>query len=387
MKLLHVICTTDLESGGPIEAVQRITEVLIQDGHDIQVVSLESPEVVSKRSFHFPLIGIGKGIGRYHYNPSLTPWMRAKVKNFDVVVMHGIWNYSSLGAWRGIQGLGVPYFVFAHGMMDPWFRDAFPVKHVAKQLYWTFAEGRVLEGARRVLFTCEEERLRARGVYRGHSYREQVVPYGTLDPKGDAMAQRAAFEQAFPALKGRRFLLFISRIHEKKGCDLLIDAFADCLAGMPADMDLVMAGPDQVGWMKDLKAQAERRGASHRIHWTGMVKGDLKWGALRSAVAMILPSHQENFGFVVPEAMACSTPVLISDKVNIWREVLEAKAGLVEPDTLEGTRKLIRGFLALGAAESEAMRTAAREGFKKNFDIEFTAREFARILDELRLES
>ena len=82
-----------------------------------------------------------------------------------------------------------------------------------------------------------------------------------------------------------------------------------------------------------------------------MLKGELKWGAFRSAEAMILPSHQENFGIVVAESMACSTPVLISDKVNVWREVASSQAGLVEPDTLQGTTNLIRRFTALSEDE------------------------------------
>ena len=92
-----------------------------------------------------------------------------------------------------------------------------------------------------------------------------------------------------------------------------------------------MAGPDQVGWQADLMELAKRCGVENRVHWLGMLTGSLKWGAYRCADALILPSHQENFGIVVAEAMACGTPVLISDKVNIWREVLGAGAGLVAP--------------------------------------------------------
>ena len=99
---------------------------------------------------------------------------------------------------------------------------------------------------------------------------------------------------------------------------------------------------------------------------------------------MILPaSHQENFGFVVAEAMACSTPVLISNKVNIWREVEAANAGFVEPDTEAGTRSLIRRFVALSPGQHSQMRAHARAGFEQNFDIEASARDFAKAVDAL----
>ncbi len=380
MKLLHIICTTDPESGGPIEALQRISAVLMRDGHEIHVLSLEAPHVTASRRFDFPLVGVGPSLGKYSFTPSLALWVRRNAAEYDAIIVHGLWNYCSAGAWRALRNHRTPYFVFVHGMMDPWFSQKYPLKHIAKQIYWTLIEGRALHKARRVLFTCGEEMERARGVFRGPGYREQVVLYGTADPSVDPVEATADFASAFPALKSRRFLLFLSRIHQKKGCDLLMQAFADCIAEAPSDLDLVMAGPDRVGWIPDLKEMASRLGIAHRVHWTGMLKGNLKWGAFRSADAMILPSHQENFGFVVAEAMACCTPVLISNKVNIWREVQAAHAGFVEPDTLEGTRNLIRRFVALSAEERATMGRHAREGFLRNFDIEETARDFARIV-------
>ncbi|HZB87467.1 MAG TPA: glycosyltransferase [Terracidiphilus sp.] len=379
MNILDIICTTDAESGGPIEAVQRISEVLMRDGHHVTVVSLETQEVANRRRYGGPAtaVGVGPGLGGYRYNPALDRWLRQHAHEFDVAIVHGVWNYTSLGTWRALRNSGTPYFLFTHGMLDPWFRARYPLKHVAKQIYWWLFEGRILRDARAVLFTCEEEKLRARHVFRGHGYREQVVLYGTAAPGGDPGAQSEAFLSAFPALRGRRYLLFISRIHAKKGCDLLISAFARSVDQLPPDVDLVMAGPDQDGLANGLHAQAQRLGVSHRIHWTGMVSGDVKWGALRSAEAMILPSHQENFGFVVAEAMACSTPVLISDKVNIWREVLASKAGFVEPDTVEGTFNLMLRYFALSREERAAMASSALAGFLNHFDIEASARDLA----------
>jgi glycosyltransferase involved in cell wall biosynthesis len=269
-------------------------------------------------------------------------------------------------------------------MMDPWFRRNYPLKHLAKIMYWWFIEGRALRDAAGVLFTCEEERIRARRVFYGHSYKECVLRFGTADPDGNSERETAEFFSAFPALRQRRFLLFLSRIHPKKGCELLIQAFAEVVATVCPDLDLVMAGPDQVGWTPELKSQAHILGIGNRVHWPGMLKGDVKWGAFRSADAMILPSHHENFGFVVAEAMACSTPVLISNKVNIWREVQSSQAGLVEPDTLEGTRNLMQRFLALSLADRALMKRAARQGFQRHFDVEATATDLLQIIESTR---
>jgi glycosyltransferase involved in cell wall biosynthesis len=380
MNLLHVIAGTDPESGGPIEAVLRISEVLIREGHQVAVLSLEEDLEVAKREFPFSTKGLGHGTRTYRYNAHLTPWLKENAKDFDAVVLHGLWNYTSFGSWRALKDSSTPYFIFAHGMMDPWFRKQFPLKHIAKQIFWTLAEGRVLRDANAVLFTCEEERTRARNVFKGHPYQSKVVLFGTADPTGNPASQREAFQSAFPPVRGRRFLLFLSRIHPKKGCDLLIQAFADLKLELPNDVDLVIAGPDQVGWATELQSMAIRLGVGERVHWPGMLKSDLKWGAFRGALALILPSHQENFGFVIAEAMACATPVLISNKVNIWREVQVAGAGFVEPDTLEGTRRLIRGFCALSDLERVKMKQHARAGFLERFDVRVTAREFARII-------
>jgi glycosyltransferase involved in cell wall biosynthesis len=382
-RVLQVIHSTDPESGGPIEAVRRISELLLNEGHQVEIVCLESNEEASSRSFPFPVVALGTGLGKFGYNPRLTQWIRENVKNFDAVVLHGLWNYSSLGAWLALRRESTPYFIYSHGMLDYYFRDRYPVKHLTKQLYWWIAEGRVLRDAAEVLFTCEEERIRSRNVFRGYAYRERVVRFGTTDPDGDAEREKRAFRSALPTLREKPFLLFLSRIHPKKGCDLLIRAFADSLDRIPPDLDLVIAGPDQVGLTSELRELADKLGVGRRIHWPGMLKAELKWGAFRSAEAMILPSHQENFGIVVAESMACSTPVLISDKVNIWREVVSSQSGLVEPDTHEGTKSLIRRFTALSDDERMMMRSSARQGFLQHFAMKAAASDFLQLIEKV----
>ena len=107
---------------------------------------------------------------------------------------------------------------------------------------------------------------------------------------------------AHPELRGRRILVYLGRIHQKKGCDLLIRAFAR-VATVDPSLHLVMAGPDQTGWVAQLKDLAARLGVMSRVSWLGMVTGDDKWSALYAAEALVLPSHQESFGIVVAEAL------------------------------------------------------------------------------------
>jgi glycosyltransferase involved in cell wall biosynthesis len=117
-----------------------------------------------------------------------------------------------------------------------------------------------------------------------------------------------------------------------------------------------------------------------RVTWTGMITGAEKWGALHSAEVFLLPSHQENFGIAVAEALAAGVPTLISNKVNIWREILADGAGMVSDDTLEGACTTLRSYNDLPAEERITMRQAARACFDRRFEISTAARSLHTVL-------
>jgi glycosyltransferase involved in cell wall biosynthesis len=183
-------------------------------------------------------------------------------------------------------------------------------------------------------------------------------------------------------LRGKRLAFFIGRIHPKKGCDLLIEGFAKVL-GQDPDWHLVIAGPDQVGLRESLNYRAAELGMASKITWTGMLGGTMKWGALRSAEIFVLPSHQENFGIAVAESLAAGTPTLISNKVNIWREIEADGAGIVAEDTLEGTRQLFQSYVELPEEKRLAMRTAALECFAQRFEIKKAAGTLHAVLTDV----
>nr|WP_245316650.1 glycosyltransferase [Bradyrhizobium manausense] len=388
LKILHIISSVDPRSGGPIQGIVSTTPLLNQRGHRRELATLDSGSDAWIADFPVPVIPLGKARHprwrwlpwvRYRYSPHLLPWLMENMSKYDVVVVNGIWNYAALAARIALRKSKVPYFVYTHGMLDPWFRSAHPLKHLAKQVFWWFGEGPLLAGARRVIFTTDEERTLARDVFWPYRVREAVLGYGTTYTPGEIEQQKQLFRAQIPALGQRPFFLYLSRIHPKKGCDLLIRAFGEAAHRFP-DLDLVMAGPDQANWTPELQALGEAAGVADRIHWPGMISGDLKWGAFHAAEAFVLPSHQENFGIVVAEALACGTPALISNKVNIWREVSDGKAGLVAADTVEGTIELLDRFSAIPAAEKSAMRTAARGVFLNHFDMTKNIDQFIDLL-------
>ena len=142
-----------------------------------------------------------------------------------------------------------------------------------------------------------------------------------------------------------------------------------------------MAGPDAAGWREQLDARAAALGCSERIHWPGMLRGDAKWGAFAACEAFILPSHQENFGIAVVEALASGRPVLLSDPINIAPDVEADGCGLVEPDTLAGATRLIERWLALSAAQREAMSVRARSTFFSRYDMRRNTAAIMRVFE------
>jgi len=371
-----------LESGGPAESLRRIVDGYLRDGNSAEILTLDAPDRAAFRDLPVPVHAIGPARGKYGYTAKALPWLRANVPRFGGVVVHGLWQYQGLSTMRALLP-SQRYAVFTHGMLDPWFNRTYPLKYVKKLPYWLMVERQVLSRACRVLFTSETERDLAPQSFPFSQWNGQVVPYGTAGPPPNAETQCESFYEACPEVRSRPFLLFAARIHEKKGCDLLVEAYARVseTAQLPP---LVMAGPDQVGMRAALQAKAKKLGIADKIYWPGMLTGDAKWGAFRTCEAFVLPSHQENFGIAVAEALSCGKPVLISDQVNICGQVKEGGAGIVAPDTLAGTVELLKQWQAMSADERRQMGDKASYIFRTHYDTQQTARAIVALFEEAK---
>lgn len=383
MRILHIIDTLSPDAGGPPEAIRQLVKAYERelDGARIEVVCLDNPEEPFLSGIECPVHALGqKALGRFAFSPRLRQWLHTHARRFDVLLMNGIWSFPGLVVRTAARRAGIPYGVFIHGALDPWFNRTYPLKRWKKSIYWPI-QHMVLHDAAAVFFTTAIERDLAKTSFRPSNWKSVVIPYGITDFGESADKIAAQIEQFYsrmPALRSRRYLLFLARIHEKKGCDLLLDAYGR-VASIYPDVDLVIAGPDQSGLQPKLQAQAERLGIAGRVHWPGMLRGDVKWGALRACDAFVLPSHQENFGISVVEALAAGRPVLISNQVNIWPEIEADGAGLVEDDSLAGTERLLRRWLELAAAERAAMAGRTRSSFLARY----TMNRAASVINEL----
>jgi glycosyltransferase involved in cell wall biosynthesis len=384
MRILHIIATLNPAAGGPVESV-RVLLSYGPIGYTGEVVTLDDPNEPYLQNVGFPVHALGPTRTVYGFNTKLQPWLRANRERFDGVVVNGLWQYCGFAAWRTLAG-NTPYVVFTHGMLDPYFKRAFPMKHLKKMLYWIPVEYRVLRDAYRVLFTSKTEKKLAEQSFSLHRWNPYIVPYGASGPTGNPELMKEAFFERCPESRGKRYLLFLGRIHRKKGCDLLIDAFAR-VASKDPDLYLVVAGPDQQQWSERLQQASASLGIAGRVYWPGMVTGDAKWGAFFASEAFILPSHQENFGIAVAEALACGKPVLLADKVNIAEEIAEDGAGLMEIDTAEGTLQLLERWIAMSPAERTAMAERASSCYQRRYDMRENAKAIIRLFETATVSS
>jgi len=379
LKILQLVHTLDPSVGGVATSVLALSRGLARRGNKIDIVVLDEASAPWIQDVDLSVHALGSGLTSYRYSRALLPWLRKHGGEYDRVVVNGIWQYLSLAAWRRYAGSSIPYYVFPHGMLDPWFKETFPLKHLKKWLYWPWAEYRVLRDAAGVILSSEEERLQARKSFRLYRAREKVSPLG-VEASPILPDAKSEFLSRYSQLQNTRNLLFLGRLHPKKGCDILLDAFARLSSR--ESTSLILAGPDQIGWEKDLRRQVESLNLTDRVVFTGMLQGAMKQGAFASADAFVLPSHQENFGISVVEALAAGIPVLISNRVNIWREIDADRAGYIESDDLAGTTRLLQRWIDTPPAERETVRQNARHCFAQRFEIDRAVDSLLRILNE-----
>jgi glycosyltransferase involved in cell wall biosynthesis len=468
LKILRVIASMNPASGGPCQGLRNSVSGLEELGVLSEVVCCDSPYEHWIKKDSFPVHALGPGKFGYAYTAKLQPWLEQNLFRFDAVIVHGLWQWPVQATIRAFAKLKAnsppatrhpPLFIMPHGMLDPWFqRDkSRRLKAIRNSIYWWLFERHAVNSADAILFTCEEELRLARTTFGGYRPKREInVGYGIAEPPVFESQMQEAFQGKCPELGNNPYLLFLGRIHPKKGVDLLIRAYTEVLKTEKIKTippHLVIVGP---GWdtsygrqMRQLidTANAELAKKYHfdlttertetseekqiarmhslnergglqedfckpvcsspafhpqfqhvaenirvcypencklktenlpRIHAVNMLEGNTKWGAFYGCEAFVLPSHQENFGIAVVEALACNKPVLISNKVNIWREIAEDGAGLVEADSVDGTARLLHRFLVGEIAGGVAERFS--DCFQRHFEIQQASKKLLEAL-------
>ena len=386
MKILRVISSMNPISGGPCQGIRNSIPHLQKMGTVNDVVCLDNEDDFYGVDDNFTIFKLGKGITSYQYSSKLLKWLEKNIVNYDAVIVHGIWQYPNYAVYKVIKSLNkqkkiVPkVIVMPHGMLDPYFQKDASRKWKAKrnEIVWELTEKRAINAADAMFFTCEEELLLARTTFDGYHPRKEInVGYGIQNPPEKTEQQQLAFQAILPTFDSS-YWLYLSRIHPKKGIDLLIKSYISLCSSNVDVPDLVIAGPVDSEYAKEMIDLAQN---NSKIHFTGMLKGDAKWGAMYGCEAYLLPSHQENFGIAIVEAMACRKPVLVTQQVNIWREIKASDSGwILETSTANNIEKILKIILQTNTAVLKEKGQNAFNNFEGKFTIAERAMTFASII-------
>jgi glycosyltransferase involved in cell wall biosynthesis len=378
LSIIHAIHSIDPGHGGTTEAVRLLAQM--PGPVKSTVLSSDDPASGWGGDWPCPVRLLGPARTKLGWTPNWESGLRDLLLPGTVVVVHGLWQYHALAAARAARRAKVPVLIFPHGMLDPWaLRQSRWLKCAA---WWAFNR-RVFRQASGVCFTTEDERRLAAPKLGEIHGAQVIVPLGVEEPPDLLAVLKAEFERAQPALAGTRFFLFLGRLHPKKGCDMLLEAFARWQAtddpGRAAHLRLV-GPPSSPQYQVELEQQCQDLGLNigSDVSFAGSVTGRDKWRELAAAEVLVLPSHQENFGLVVAEALACGVPVLLSDKVNTAPAIARHGAGRVADDTVAGTLELLQGWSHQSADAKAVARQQARQLYENQFAIQ-TARQ--RFLD------
>ena len=256
---------------------------------------------------------------------AMVIWLRANMRQYDIVHVHGLYRFPPTYAAYRARKQNVPYIIRPHGNLDPYLYKQSSRSLLLKRLWERWFDLPNLNGASAIHYTSEDERERAAFLkLRAPAF---VVPNGLKWARFAALPACGAFRERL-GIGEAPLVLFLSRINFKKGLDLLVPAFARVRARYP-DAVLAIVGPDNEGYGAKVRGWVAEHGLQACVRFVDHLQGEAVLQAYVDADVFALPSYTENFGMVVAESLACATPVVISDQVNIHAEVTAAGAGLV----------------------------------------------------------
>jgi glycosyltransferase involved in cell wall biosynthesis len=328
--ILHIIPYMHPSAGGPPVVVENFIRETNRLGHQSRIISTKNycKGDESNLQKHLEQLGSTTLLNSVETLPVLSRSGAAKihayVREADIVHVHTLWSPLNLSARYACLRHDRPYVLMPHGMLDPY---SLSVKALRKFIYLQLFERRNLASAQRVIYTTsEEERLARLAGFRLPP--GELVPLGASASSTSKETLRAQFLARFPQAVGRPMLLFLGRLHPKKGLDRILNCLPSVKQAVP-NVILVVAGDGDGIYTRQIRKFVSEFALDQHVLFAGRLDGELKWAAFAAAELFLLPSRQENFAITVAEAMQMGLPVVISDKVNTWPYVKEGDAGLV----------------------------------------------------------
>jgi len=343
MKLLHYFPTTRLTEGGTVRAAIDLCTALARRGHSITWLTTDDTDVPEswKRSESdcptVELLGPLKKSNKRLTNKQISHAVEI-ARDADIAHIHAMWMPSNPQMAKACRMCGTPWVLSTHGMLDDWCMQQRGLK---KRLYLATVGRAMLKGATTFLTTAEEEsRQSMRWLPHDNVVAIPLIvdlePYRNIPDPNLAIGEYGKTD--FPTV------LFLSRVHEKKSIETLIDAAA-ILLQRKIQIRVLIAGTGEQSYIEQLQNRAASAGLQDAVSFLGMVVGDLKLSLFAMADIFTLPTQQENFGLVYPEAMLCGTPVITTKGTDIWRELEEGGGALIVDRTPEAFADAIELFI------------------------------------------
>lgn len=332
MRLLHLAQTLNRRMGGFATALYPLQEECLRQGHESWLLGLDAdPEDLSGRR---DIISLPSNfMSRFYYSPLYPVKAKALAPEVDSIHVHGLWVYPNFLAGKLARESGKPLVIHPHGMLEPWAMNRSRwKKNISRFLF----EEKNFKQARlwRALTDAEASQIRAVCPQAN----VVVIPNGIDATAFEPAVSPLIVTEKYPHLFNKKWMLFMSRIHQKKGLDILIESWSKLHRHHP-DWHLIIAGPDD-GYAGALGELIDAHDLSERVTLTGMASGDFKRALLKNSQLFVLPSYSEGFSMAVLEAMASGLPVLVSGNCN-FPEVAASEAGVViDPSEGELTRCL-----------------------------------------------
>ena len=327
MKILHYFPTTRLSEGGTVRAAIDFCTVLARRSHEVLWVTSDDtdvPDLWKKGEPHCPSVHM---IGPLSAGKRLSKKQLAEIetlaKEVDVVHIHAMWDLSNPQVARVCKRTNTPWVLSVHGMLDDW---SMSQRKLKKVIYLATA-GRILAHNSTVFHTTAEEEKRQAAKWLKHDNISVIPCIVDLDPYQNVPDPTLAHDTY--GRVDHPTVLFLSRVHEKKSIETLIDATV-LLKKKGIPIRLFIAGTGEQSYIDSLEQRAISAGVEDQVTLLGMVVGDLKLSLYAMADVFALPTQQENFGLVYPEAMLCQTPVIGTKGTDIWRELEDGGASIVE---------------------------------------------------------
>ena len=378
-KVLRIISSINPKFGGPSKTIIDSSILLTTQGFKVDILTSDPVYSNFFKSRNIKIINKGPALGNYSFNFSLFFWLLKNKKNYDHFIVHGIWEFNTLIARLLLKN---KYFVFTHGQLDPYFMSE-KLKKFKKQIYWFFVEKQNLLCSKSLLLTSENEKNLLKNTFvNTKDIKKKIIGYGIIKPSYNKIAAKKDFYKKFPKLKGKKFLLYLGRFHEKKGCEILLKALKK-LSDENIKFNILIAGPDN-DYKKKLIELSKNYNLTKQIHWSGMLLKNLKWGAISLSKAMVLSSHGENFGVSIVESLSCSKPVLTTNKVNIYKKIIKYKSGYISKDNVNSFFSILKKFNNLNKKQLIKLSKNSLKCFNDNFNLEINKKSLANFLNNTK---